>query len=108
MVVKPFARQSQRMTSLDPLSPVQEAATCCRRPMTSIEVTSPLAEGATTLALQTCSACGRHVWHRDGVVLDREAVLEIVRERIAEGPTPRVPRPRSPRPSRARPGVRSS
>jgi hypothetical protein len=73
--------------------------------MTSIEVTSPLAEGATTLALQTCSACGRHVWHRDGVILDREAVLEIVRERIAEGPAARVPRPRNPRPSAARPRV---
>jgi hypothetical protein len=70
--------------------------------MTRIEVTSPLAEGSSKLSLETCSSCGRHVWQRDGQDLAREEVLAIVRDRVAEGPAPRVPRPRKPRPSRAR------
>lgn len=61
-------------------------AMCCGKPMTSIEVTSPLGKGTSTLALQSCSACGSHIWQRDGQTLDRDAVLDIVRERIAEGP----------------------
>ncbi|MCW2501112.1 MAG: hypothetical protein JWN87_2788, partial [Frankiales bacterium] len=51
--------------------------------------------------------CGRHVWERDGEVLDRSTVLGAVRERIAEGPAPRVPRARTPRASRARVSLRS-
>jgi hypothetical protein len=70
--------------------------------MTLIEVTSPLAEGTSKLSLETCSSCGRHVWQRDGQDLDRDEVLAIVRDRVAEGPTARVPRPRKPRPSRAK------
>lgn len=70
--------------------------------MTSIEVTSPLGDRTSTLALHTCSHCGAHVWQRDGVTLERDAVLDVVRDRIAEGPIPRVPRQRKPRPSRAR------
>jgi len=65
--------------------------------MTTIEVTSTLAAPAAKLALHTCSGCGRHVWERDGVELDRVAVLGIVRDRIAEGPAARVPRQRKPR-----------
>ena len=72
-------------------------ATCCRRPMTGIEVTSPQSQATAVLGLLTCSSCGRHVWLRDGQVLDRDDVLAIVRDRIAEGPVARVPRPRSPR-----------
>ena len=70
--------------------------------MSSIQVTSPLDTAAATLALHTCSACGRHVWERDGETLDRAALLDVVKDRIAEGPAPRVPRPRTPRASRAR------
>lgn len=70
--------------------------------MTLIEVTSPLSEGSSKLSLETCSACGRHVWQRDGHDLDRDEVLAIVRDRVAEGPAPRMPSPRKPRPSRAK------
>lgn len=66
--------------------------------MTRIEVTQPAAEGSATLTLHTCSACGAHRWERDGVALDRDAVLGVVRDRLAEGPAPRVPRPRTARP----------
>lgn len=76
--------------------------TCCRRPMSSIQVTQPVDASVATLALHTCTSCGRHVWERDGVELDRASVLAIVRDRIAEGPAPRIPRPRKPRASRAR------
>jgi len=62
--------------------------------MATIEVTSPVGEGASTLALHTCSSCGRHVWLRDGEMLDRDAILDSVRDRIAEGPARRVPSPR--------------
>ena len=69
--------------------------------MSSIQVTSPLDPSAATLALHTCSSCGRHVWERDGEELDRATVLDMVKDRVAEGPAPRVPRPRKPRASRA-------
>lgn len=88
------------MSSLDRAS--QTDVLCCGKPMTSIEVTSALGAGSSTLALYTCGHCGRHVWQRDGVELDRTAVLEVVRDRIAEGPIVRMPQPRKPRPSRAR------
>jgi hypothetical protein len=68
--------------------------------MTRIEVTQPAAEGSATLTLHTCSTCGTHRWERDGVALDRDAVLGVVRDRLAEGPAPRVPKPRT---ARARP-----
>ncbi len=80
----------------------KRAAVCCGRPMSTIEVTSPLAAPGATLALHTCSSCGLHIWEREGQVLDHDAVLGIVRDRIAEGPAPRVPTPRKVRPSRAR------
>jgi hypothetical protein len=76
--------------------------------MSAIEVTSSLVEATAVLTLLTCSACGRHVWLRDGRELDRDDVLTIVRDRIAEGPIPRVPRPRAARPSRAHTGDLSS
>jgi len=65
--------------------------------MTSIQVSSSLARPGSTLALHSCAGCGRHTWERDGVELDRDAVLGVVRERIAEGPPKRVPLPRRPR-----------
>lgn len=88
------------MSSLDRAS--QTDVLCCGKPMTSIEVTSPRGESSSTLALRTCGHCGSHTWQRDGVALDRDAVLDVVRDRIAEGPAPWVPRPRQIRPSRAR------
>jgi hypothetical protein len=94
-------------TSHAPAAATRAAAVCCRRPMSTIAVTAPLTDGVATLALHSCSACGRHVWERDGEVLDRSTVLGAVRERIAEGPAPRVPRARTPRASRARVPLRS-
>ena len=70
---------------------------CCTLPMTTIEVTQAIGDGV-TLALHTCASCGRHVWERDGVELDRTEVLDVVQSRIAEGPAARVP---GPRPARA-------
>ena len=70
--------------------------------MSSIQVTSPLDTAVATLALHTCTSCGRHVWEREGAELDRAAVLDVVKHRVAEGPAPRIPRPRKPRASRAR------
>lgn len=63
------------------------AQTCCRRPMSGIEVT---ARGA-TLVLHSCTACGRHLWVRDGVVADREELLRGVRTFLEQ---PRLPTPR--------------
>lgn len=63
------------------------AQSCCRRTMSSIEVT---ARGV-TLVLHSCTACGRHVWERDGVVADRTELLEGVRTFLEQ---PRIPTPR--------------
>ena len=60
---------------------------CCRRVMSSIEVT---ARGA-TLVLNSCTACGRHVWERDGELADRAELLEGVRTFLEQ---PRIPTPR--------------
>jgi hypothetical protein len=65
------------------------SATCCRRPMSSIEVT---ARGA-TLVLHTCASCGRHVWERDGQRADRAELLEGVKT-FLEQPRPPVKRRR--------------
>ncbi len=91
------------MTNFEPIPPVQAGLECCRRPMTSIEVSTPFAAGSSTLALHTCSVCGRHVWKREGQVLERDAVLAIVRDRVEAGPPPRAARPRVAHPSSARP-----
>ena len=61
--------------------------TCCRRPMSGIEVT---ARGV-TLVLHSCTACGRHVWERDGQLADRAELLEGVRTFLEQ---PRLPVPR--------------
>lgn len=62
-------------------------ATCCRRAMSSIEVT---ARGV-TLVLHSCTSCGQHVWERDGVQADRADLLEGVRTFLEQ---PRIPTPR--------------
>lgn len=88
MVRRSVRFQAERMTN----------STCCRRPMSTIEVTTG---GATRLALHSCPGCGQHVWERGGEVVDRSAALSVVRDRIAEGPAPRVRAKRATR-SRAR------
>ena len=60
---------------------------CCRRTMSTIEVTS---RGA-TLVLHSCTSCGRHRWERDGQVADRAELLQGVRTFLEQ---PRVPTPR--------------
>ena len=69
--------------------------------MTTIEVTRRL-DDACTLTLHTCSSCGRHVWERDGLVLERAEILGVVQERVAEGSAARAASPRKVRASRAR------
>lgn len=61
--------------------------TCCRRAMSSIEVT---ARGV-TLVLHSCTSCGRHLWDRDGVQADRAELLEGVKTFLEQ---PRIPTPR--------------
>lgn len=63
------------------------AESCCRRPMSTIEVTT---RGA-TLTLHSCTACGRHLWERDGEKADRAELLEGVRTFLEQ---PRQPTPR--------------
>ena len=60
------------------------SATCCRRDMSSIEVT---ARGA-TLVLHSCASCGRHLWERDGQLADRAELLEGVKTFLEQ---PRAP-----------------
>ena len=68
-------------------APRARVGNCCRRPMSSIEVT---ARGA-TLVLHSCTACGRHLWERDGRVADRAELLEGVKTFLEQ---PRTPTPR--------------
>lgn len=72
-----------------PSSPTTTTATraCCRRPMSSIEVTT---RGA-TLTLHSCTACGRHVWEKDGQTADRADLFDGVKTFLEQ---PRVPTPR--------------
>ena len=72
------------MVDLTALIPRQRAAVppCCGRPMTRIAVI----DGVHHLVLDTCAACGGHAWARDGVPLDRDGVLDVVRARLAETP----------------------
>lgn len=66
------------------------AALCCSRPMSLISVT----DAESSLALVSCSSCARHAWLRDGVLLDREEMLDAMKQRIAEAPRPQGGRPR--------------
>ena len=68
-----------------------EAPLCCRKPLSSIAVTT---RGA-NLTLHSCTSCGRHVWVKDGVVADREDLLDGVKSCLEQ---PReIVRRRSPR-----------
>ena len=69
-----------------------QAQRCCRRPMTRIEV----ARGGSSLTLHSCSACGCHVWERDGEAVDRSQLLQSVRTHVQENPS--VPGRRRTRP----------
>ena len=70
-----------------PAAATKTVADCCRRPMSSIEVTTR----GVTLVLHSCTACGRHVWERDGQVADRAELLEGVKTFLEQ---PRIPTPR--------------
>ena len=79
---------SLRMTS--PSSPSTTSVTtrdCCRRDMSSIEVTTR----GVTLVLHSCTACGRHIWEKDGQTADRAELLDGVKTFLEQ---PRVPTPR--------------
>lgn len=72
-------------------SPTTAATTvthaCCRRPMSSIEVTTR----GVTLVLHSCTACGRHLWEKDGQTADRAELLDGVKTFLEQ---PRIPTPR--------------
>lgn len=77
------------MTTTDLTAPaptVRSSATasCCRREMSSIEVTAR----GTTLVLHSCASCGRHLWERDGQLADRAELLDGVKTFLEQ---PRVP-----------------
>lgn len=61
--------------------------TCCRRAMSSIEVTTR----GVTLVLHSCTACGRHLWEKDGQTADRAELLDGVKTFLEQ---PRIPTPR--------------
>ena len=75
------------MTSSFTTAATTTAQTCCRRAMSGIEVT---ARGV-TLVLHSCTACGRHLWERDGQVADRSELLDGVKTFLEQ---PRIPIPR--------------
>ena len=82
-------------------------AICCGRPMSTISVTSGLAQPSSTLALHTCASCGHHVWERDGGEVAPDKVLDAVKARVAEGPLPRASSTRKPKDRRASPTPRA-
>ena len=87
MVLRGSVADSLRMTS--PASAATSVATraCCRRPMSSIEVTTR----GVTLILNSCTACGRHLWEKDGQTADRAELLDGVKTFLEQ---PRIPTPR--------------
>lgn len=64
---------------------------CCRRPLSMITVTTR----GVDLTLHSCTACGLHIWSKDGVVVDRSALLDGVKV-FLEQPREKIKR-RSPR-----------
>ena len=60
------------------------ARSCCRRPMSSIEVTTR----GSALTLHSCTACGRHLWEKDGQTADRAELLDGVKTFLEQ---PRIP-----------------
>lgn len=75
------------MTSPTSSTTSTAARTCCTRPMSTIEVTSR----GTTLVLHSCTACGRHLWEKDGQTADRADLLDGVKTFLEQ---PRIPTPR--------------
>ena len=75
------------MTSPTSPSTATAVRSCCRRPMSSIEVTTR----GTALVLHSCTACGRHLWEKDGQTADRAELLDGVKTFLEQ---PRVPTPR--------------
>jgi hypothetical protein len=74
-----------------PTTPAPDALMCCRKPLSTIAVTT---RGA-SLTLRSCTSCGRHVWEKDGVVADRAELLDGVKSFLEQ---PReIVRRRSPR-----------
>jgi hypothetical protein len=57
---------------------------CCRRPMSTIEVTTR----GSALTLHSCTACGRHLWEKDGETADRAELLDGVKLYLEQ---PRIP-----------------
>ena len=57
---------------------------CCRRPMSTIEVTTR----GSALTLHSCTACGRHLWEKDGQTADRAELLDGVKLYLEQ---PRIP-----------------
>ena len=57
---------------------------CCRRAMSSIEVTTR----GSALTLHSCTACGRHLWEKDGQTADRAELLDGVKLYLEQ---PRLP-----------------
>lgn len=55
--------------------------------MSTIEVTSR----GVALVLHSCTACGRHLWEKDGQTADRADLLDGVKAFLEQ---PRVPTPR--------------
>jgi hypothetical protein len=86
MALRALLTDSSCMTS--PATPsTTTTRECCRRPMSSIEVTT---RGA-SLVLHSCTACGRHLWEKDGQTADRAELLDGVKTFLEQ---PRVPTPR--------------
>ena len=75
-------------------------AVCCRKPMSAVTVTDRGVE----LTLRSCTSCGRHVWERDGQVVDRSGLLEGVAT-FLEQPRPKQTRRRRARPETAAPAA---
>jgi hypothetical protein len=48
-------------------------------------------DARTTLVLHSCTACGRHVWEKDGQTADRAELLDGVKTFLEQ---PRMPTPR--------------
>jgi hypothetical protein len=65
---------------------------CCRRSMSTIEVTTR----GSSLTLHSCTACGRHLWEKDGQTADRAELLDGVKTFLEQ---PRMPTPRRKRTS---------
>ena len=87
MVDPGLVPDSLRMTSSTTAAATTVTHACCRRPMSSIEVTTR----GVTLVLHSCTACGRHLWQKDGETADRADLLDGVKTFLEQ---PRIPTPR--------------